>query len=175
MATRILHGIPVSAGIAIGKAFFLHARRGITPVRKAILPEQIDAEIEKFSIALANVVADLKNAHGGMPDKMKDQAAIVAAHVMIAQDPKLSAGVIERIRELHMNAEWALDETLAAITEAFRKIEDPYIRESIQEVYLVADRILEHVDFLSIGTNDLAQYTMAADRMSAELATLTDP
>ncbi|PRC47228.1 phosphoenolpyruvate--protein phosphotransferase, partial [Mycobacterium sp. ITM-2017-0098] len=37
------------------------------------------------------------------------------------------------------------------------------------------DRILEHVDFLSIGTNDLAQYTMAADRMSADLATLTDP
>ncbi len=40
---------------------------------------------------------------------------------------------------------------------------------------LLADRILEHVDFLSIGTNDLAQYTMAADRMSAELAMLTDP
>ena len=40
---------------------------------------------------------------------------------------------------------------------------------------LLADRILQHLDFLSIGTNDLAQYTMAADRMSAELATLTDP
>src|SRR5690348_1178910 len=40
---------------------------------------------------------------------------------------------------------------------------------------LLADRILDHVDFLSIGTNDLAQYTMAADRMSADLATLTDP
>jgi phosphoenolpyruvate-protein phosphotransferase (PTS system enzyme I) len=40
---------------------------------------------------------------------------------------------------------------------------------------LLADRVLQHVDFLSIGTNDLAQYTMAADRMSAELAALTDP
>lgn len=40
---------------------------------------------------------------------------------------------------------------------------------------LLADRILAHVDFLSIGTNDLTQYTMAADRMSADLATLTDP
>lgn len=40
---------------------------------------------------------------------------------------------------------------------------------------LMADKILEHVDFLSIGTNDLAQYTMAADRMSADLASLTDP
>ncbi|MGN6781409.1 MAG: phosphoenolpyruvate--protein phosphotransferase [Marmoricola sp.] len=40
---------------------------------------------------------------------------------------------------------------------------------------LLADRILAEVDFLSIGTNDLTQYTMAADRLSTELAALTDP
>jgi phosphotransferase system enzyme I (PtsI) len=40
---------------------------------------------------------------------------------------------------------------------------------------LHADRLVKEVDFLSIGTNDLAQYTMAADRLSATLATLTDP
>jgi phosphotransferase system enzyme I (PtsI) len=40
---------------------------------------------------------------------------------------------------------------------------------------LLADRILEVVDFLSIGTNDLTQYAMAADRMATDLAHLTDP
>jgi phosphotransferase system enzyme I (PtsI) len=40
---------------------------------------------------------------------------------------------------------------------------------------LLAHRILEVVDFLSIGTNDLTQYTMAADRMATDLAHLTDP
>ncbi|WP_370291398.1 putative PEP-binding protein [Nocardioides sp.] len=40
---------------------------------------------------------------------------------------------------------------------------------------LLADRILAEVDFLSLGTNDLTQYTMAADRMASDLAHLTDP
>ncbi len=40
---------------------------------------------------------------------------------------------------------------------------------------LQADRLLAAVDFLSIGTNDLGQYTMAADRQGTELAELLDP
>lgn len=40
---------------------------------------------------------------------------------------------------------------------------------------LLAHRMLEQVDFLSIGTNDLTQYAMAADRMASDLAHLTDP
>ena len=38
---------------------------------------------------------------------------------------------------------------------------------------LLTEQIFRHVDFVSIGTNDLAQYTMAADRMLTELAALT--
>jgi phosphotransferase system enzyme I (PtsI) len=40
---------------------------------------------------------------------------------------------------------------------------------------LHASRLLEVVDFLSIGTNDLGQYAMAADRQSGDLAELLDP
>jgi len=40
---------------------------------------------------------------------------------------------------------------------------------------LRAEQVLSVVDFASIGTNDLAQYTMAADRLQGELAGLLSP
>ncbi|MBP6995899.1 MAG: phosphoenolpyruvate--protein phosphotransferase [Phycicoccus sp.] len=40
---------------------------------------------------------------------------------------------------------------------------------------LRAEYVLEDCDFGSLGTNDLAQYTMAADRMQGELSDLLDP
>lgn len=40
---------------------------------------------------------------------------------------------------------------------------------------LLADRILEVADFVSIGTNDLTQYTVAADRLLGSVSELQDP
>jgi phosphotransferase system enzyme I (PtsI) len=51
----------------------------------------------------------------------------------------------------------------------------PGIMIEIPSAALLAHKMLEVVDFLSIGTNDLTQYTMAADRMATDLTHLTDP
>ena len=40
---------------------------------------------------------------------------------------------------------------------------------------LITDQLFEHINFVSIGTNDLTQYTMAADRLATELAHLNTP
>jgi phosphoenolpyruvate-protein phosphotransferase (PTS system enzyme I) len=40
---------------------------------------------------------------------------------------------------------------------------------------VIADRLIEHADFFSIGVNDLTQYTLAADRSSPHVAAVYDP
>src|SRR5215472_6865970 len=40
---------------------------------------------------------------------------------------------------------------------------------------LCAGQVIDQVDFVSIGTNDLSQYTFAADRQASALAPLLDP
>jgi phosphotransferase system enzyme I (PtsI) len=40
---------------------------------------------------------------------------------------------------------------------------------------LMIDRLLQHFDFVSVGTNDLIQYTLAIDRADEAVAHLYDP
>lgn len=101
----------------------------------------------------------------GNPGLMTRQLeSIAAAAAATGNDPWVMAPMIATPDEAKTFAEQARSFGLT-----------PGVMIEIPAAALLAGHILEHVDFLSIGTNDLAQYTMAADRMSAELATLTDP
>ncbi len=77
---------------------------------------------------------------------------------------------------------WVMAPMVATVAEAAdfaQKVRSrgltPGIMIEIPSAALLAHRMLQEVDFVSIGTNDLTQYTMAADRMATDLAHLTDP
>ncbi|MBO0896792.1 MULTISPECIES: phosphoenolpyruvate--protein phosphotransferase [Arthrobacter] len=51
----------------------------------------------------------------------------------------------------------------------------PGVMIEVPAAALMAEAVLSRVRFASLGTNDLTQYTMAADRQLGTLATLNDP
>jgi phosphotransferase system enzyme I (PtsI) len=144
MAQAILHGIAVSPGIAIGKGFFLNRAPDSVPHNLVSL-DRVDCEVERLQLAAKRVAQDLMEARSSISGELHPHFDILDAHLLICNDPKLCGEAIRRISEQRMNAEWALEESVARIADAFSQLSSPYIRDRIEDVRLVADRILQRL------------------------------
>ncbi len=99
------------------------------------------------------------------PDLLTTQlAAIAKAEETTGGHAWVMAPMIATAAEA---ADFAAQAHAAGVTTVGVMVEVP-------AVALRARDVLAHVDFVSIGTNDLAQYTMATDRLRGELSDLLD-
>ena len=128
--------------------------------------------------------SDKPLAFAGMPDEANPALGVRGLRIAL-DDPGILDRQLDAVAlaaERTGTAPWVMAPMVATVSEA-RFFADrvrarglvPGIMVEVPAAALLAERFLAHVDFLSIGTNDLSQYTMAADRLSAELAVLTDP
>ncbi|RQH04649.1 phosphoenolpyruvate--protein phosphotransferase [Paraburkholderia dinghuensis] len=138
-----LHGIPVSRGIAIGRAYLI-APAALDVDHYLIEHENIDAEIERFRAGLAFVEQELDTLRGDLAaDAPSEMGAFIGVHLMILQDAMLVQETIDLIRTRRFNVEWALTEQLERLTRHFDEIEDEYLRERRADIEQVVERVLK--------------------------------
>jgi phosphotransferase system enzyme I (PtsI) len=143
MATFSLHGIPVSRGIAIGRAHLLRSA-ALDVKHYLISQEKIEAEVERLSNAIAQVHAELQTIRQDLsPEAPSELGAFIDVHALILSDPIVSEQPLDIIRSRYYNAEWALLTQIDALSAQFDEIEDAYLRERKNDILQVGERILK--------------------------------
>ena len=141
--TFALHGIPVSKGIAIGKAVLIsHAALEVS--HYLIEAGKEEFESQKLLDAFEQVRLELEQLRRGLPkDAPQEMAAFLDVHGMILSDPALAEKPLHLIRTQRLNAAWALTTELNDLLEQFSEIEDVYLKERGNDIRQVAERVLK--------------------------------
>lgn len=138
-----LHGIPVSRGVAIGRAHIL-APAALDVSHYLVDEDRLDAEVERLRAARAAVRAELVTLKRDLPrDAPEEMGAFLDVHAMILDDEALSREPEALIRQRRYNAEWALTTRLEELMRQFDEIEDEYLRERKADIQQVVERILK--------------------------------
>ena len=141
--TFALHGIPVSKGIAIGKAVLI-SRAALEVSHYLVEPGKEEAEAQKLLDAFNQVRLELDQLRHGLPkDAPQEMAAFLDVHGMILADPALAEKPIALIRTQRLNAAWALTTELNDLLEQFADIEDAYLKERANDIRQVAERVIK--------------------------------
>ena len=141
--TFSLHGIPVSKGIAIGKAVLI-SRAALEVSHYLVEPGKEEVEAQKLLDAFDQVRQELEQLRLGLPkDSPPEMAAFLDVHGMILADPALAEKPINLIRTQRLNAAWALTTELNDLLEQFSEIEDPYLKERANDIRQVAERVIK--------------------------------
>lgn len=141
--TFSLHGIPVSKGIAIGRAVLI-SRAALEVSHYLVESGKEAVEAQKLLDAFDQVRQELQQLRLGLPkDAPPEMAAFLDVHSMILADPALAEKPIHLIRTQRLNAAWALTTELNDLLEQFSEIEDPYLKERAHDIRQVAERVIK--------------------------------
>nr|WP_295084319.1 phosphoenolpyruvate--protein phosphotransferase [uncultured Roseateles sp.] len=135
-------GIPVSRGVAIGRAVLVTSSR-MDVAHYFIADDQVEAEIKRAMRGRDEVAQELEALKQDLPaDAPHELAALLDVHLMLLHDEALVGATRQWITERHYNAEWALSAQLEVLARQFDEMEDDYLRERKADLEQVVERVL---------------------------------
>lgn len=132
-----------SRGFALAPAFVVQNGKVTAATYTVTGAEAIEKEQSRFTEAVEKVSENLT--------ELAAANEIFAGHLSVANDFMLRDGVFTRIGEQNMNAEAALQETIAEIRAMFEQMDDEYMRERAADVSDVGNRLLAALQGRSIN------------------------
>ncbi len=139
---KILKGVPVFPGIAIGKALHLDRRKIKVVYEYLMSDEPVAAEIVRFKEAVEQAQLALMAIKEEIPEELREHCSIIDSHLLILKDKMLYDQTLRIIAEEKINAEWALKKALKESQAIFERIQDEYIRSRFHDVEFVTERLL---------------------------------
>ncbi|MBT1071015.1 phosphoenolpyruvate--protein phosphotransferase [Pelotalea chapellei] len=165
---RRFHGIPASAGIAVGRLRVVDRRR-LHVHENFVLEENTSTEIDRLQDAIIRTRDELATLKEQLRKTTGDEHLFfIETHQMILADERLFAETAAHIETGLLNAEGALRRTLAKYREIFSGITDAYLQERISDIEMVIEKILRNLvdEPHSPITHDDVQTIIAAHDIS---------
>ena len=139
-------GLPVSRGIAIGRAVLVASSR-VDVAHYYITEDRIEAEITRLRVARDAVASELSTLKRDLPvEAPAELSALLDVHLMLLHDDTLTGATKQWIRDRHYNAEWALSAQLEVLARQFDEMEDEYLRERKADLEQVVERLLRAME-----------------------------
>jgi phosphotransferase system enzyme I (PtsI) len=137
----LFKGIPVSGGIAIGKAFVY------TPFKpkigeRFIAPEEAPGHISRFNETLRKARLELIALQEKLAGEDPDKAGIFEAHEDILTDIALVDEILELINDKHYAGESAIEAVYEKYEKMFGEMDDDLMRERRADFNDVKTRLL---------------------------------
>lgn len=137
-----LFGLPVSRGVAIGRAVLVSSSR-VDVAHYFIGDADVESEIERLRTSRDAVATELSTLQRDLPDDAPPElSALLDVHVMLLHDEMLSLATKQWIEERRYNAEWALSAQLEVLARQFDEMDDEYLRERKADVEQLVERML---------------------------------
>ena len=147
MPSRTFDVIAVSPGIAVGRVMCIrsHSRR-VEPEPRAITPEEVSSELERFRSALSLTRVQLNALQDQVRSRLNaGDADIFEAHLMLAEDRTLIGAIERSIKGELIAAENAIYRAGEHFAEALAAMPDEYLRERAADVRDVVSRIIDNL------------------------------